>query len=205
MNKCRPCYCRREVGAGWWLRPASSHSWSWMEPATRLGSSWSLSGYQKWEKDLFSFSTTLESHFKEYSFLREALGNGRSQVAAVGSIQVTNKLLTVLKEKYQKIFEPFNFACRHYNALNSVHRVSRWRVICSLGRFTAKNQYRELETNIPRKGIARPHSANFHSHVSVLDLCIPTINLPILLQEICGPILGIYKSLSDHYILQNSK
>ncbi len=29
------------------------------------------------------------------------------------------------------------------------------------------------------------------------DLCIPTIDLPILLQEICGPILGIYKSLTD--------
>jgi hypothetical protein len=30
--------------------------------------------------------------------------------------------------------------------------------------------------------------------VSVSDLYIPTIGLPILLQEICGPILGIFKS-----------
>jgi hypothetical protein len=29
----------------------------------------------------------------------------------------------------------------------------------------------------------------------VSDFYIPTIDLPILLQEICGPILGIYKSL----------
>ncbi len=29
------------------------------------------------------------------------------------------------------------------------------------------------------------------------DLYIPMIGLPILLQEICGPILGIYKSLTD--------
>jgi hypothetical protein len=29
---------------------------------------------------------------------------------------------------------------------------------------------------------------NFHIHVSVSDLYIPTIDLPILLQEICGPI-----------------
>jgi hypothetical protein len=29
--------------------------------------------------------------------------------------------------------------------------------------------------------------------VSVSDLYIPTIDLPILLQEICGPVLGIYK------------
>jgi hypothetical protein len=43
----------------------------------------------------------------------------------------------------------------------------------------------------------RGHSPNFHIHVSVCDLCIPTIDLPILLQEICGPTLGIYKSLTD--------
>jgi hypothetical protein len=34
-------------------------------------------------------------------------------------------------------------------------------------------------------------------HVSVSDLYIPTTILPILLQEICGPILGINKSLTD--------
>jgi hypothetical protein len=43
----------------------------------------------------------------------------------------------------------------------------------------------------------RGHSPNFHIHVSVSDLYIPTINLPILLQEICELILGIYKSLTD--------
>jgi hypothetical protein len=37
----------------------------------------------------------------------------------------------------------------------------------------------------------RGHSPNFHIHVSVSDLYIPTIDLPILMQEICGPILGI--------------
>jgi hypothetical protein len=31
----------------------------------------------------------------------------------------------------------------------------------------------------------------------VSDLYIPTIILPILLEEICRPILGIYKSLTD--------
>jgi hypothetical protein len=43
----------------------------------------------------------------------------------------------------------------------------------------------------------RSHSPNFHTHVSVSDLYIPTIDLPILLQEKCGPILGIYKSVTD--------
>jgi hypothetical protein len=61
--------------------------------------------------------------------------------------------------------------------------------------YTAKNQYRKFETNIPKKGIARPQSQFPHSSVS--DLYIPTIDVPNLLQEICGPILVIYKSLTD--------
>ncbi len=40
-------------------------------------------------------------------------------------------------------------------------------------------------------------SPNFHIIVSVRYLYIPTIDLPILLQEICGPILRIYNSLTD--------
>jgi hypothetical protein len=40
-------------------------------------------------------------------------------------------------------------------------------------------------------------SPNFHNHVSVSELYIPTMGLPFLLEEICGPILGIYKSLTD--------
>jgi hypothetical protein len=38
---------------------------------------------------------------------------------------------------------------------------------------------------------------NFHIHVSESDFYIPTIGLPILLQKIEGPIVGIYKSLTD--------
>ncbi len=40
-------------------------------------------------------------------------------------------------------------------------------------------------------------SPNFHFHVSVSELYIPTMGLPILLEEICILILGIYKSLKD--------
>jgi hypothetical protein len=40
-------------------------------------------------------------------------------------------------------------------------------------------------------------SPNFHFHVSVSELYIPTMGLPFLLEEICGLILGIYKSLTD--------
>ncbi len=43
-------------------------------------------------------------------------------------------------------------------------------------------------------------SHNFHIHVSVNELYIPTMCLPFLLEEICGPILGIYKSLTDTWM-----
>jgi hypothetical protein len=48
--------------------------------------------------------------------------------------------------------------------------------------WTAKIQYRKLEKNIPRNGM-RGISPNFHIHVSVSDLYIPRIGLPVLLQE----------------------
>ncbi len=41
-------------------------------------------------------------------------------------------------------------------------------------------------------------SPNFHIHVSVSDLYIPTIGVPILLQEILRPILELNKSLTDN-------
>jgi hypothetical protein len=35
------------------------------------------------------------------------------------------------------------------------------------------------------------HSPNFHIHVTESNLYNPTIDLPIVLQEICGLILGL--------------
>ena len=43
-------------------------------------------------------------------------------------------------------------------------------------------------------------SPNFQIYTSVSDLYIPTIDLHILLQKICGPILGIYISLTDTWM-----
>jgi hypothetical protein len=40
-------------------------------------------------------------------------------------------------------------------------------------------------------------SPNFHIHVSLRELYIPTMGLPVLLEEICRLIPGIYKSLKD--------
>jgi hypothetical protein len=38
---------------------------------------------------------------------------------------------------------------------------------------------------------------NFHIHVSVSDLYIPTIGPSILLQKIRGLIVGVYKLITD--------
>jgi hypothetical protein len=62
--------------------------------------------------------------------------------------------------------------------------------------YTAKTKCRKFKTNIPRKGISGL-SPNFHIHVSVSELYIPAMGLPFLLEEKFGPILGIYKSLTD--------
>jgi hypothetical protein len=59
---------------------------------------------------------------------------------------------------------------------------------------TAKTKCRKLEKKYSQK---RSLSPNFHIRVSVSELYIPTMGLPFLLEEICGPILGIYKSLID--------
>jgi hypothetical protein len=56
--------------------------------------------------------------------------------------------------------------------LQSLHyrfgkKAGLWRIYSELGgpAYTAKNQYRKFEPNIPRKGIARPQSQFPHSSV----------------------------------------
>jgi hypothetical protein len=60
-----------------------------------------------------------------------------------------------------------------------------------------KEPITKIRNKYSQKRKLRSHSSNFHIHVSVSDLYIPTVSLPILLEEICGPILGKYKSLKD--------
>ncbi len=43
----------------------------------------------------------------------------------------------------------------------------------------------------------RGYSPNFHIHVSVSDLYSPTIDLSILEEEMCGPILGYINRSHD--------
>ncbi len=68
--------------------------------------------------------------------------------------------------------------------------------ITTLQRQNAEN----LKQIFPEKEY-RGLSPNFHIHVSVNELYILTMGLPFLLEEICGLILGIYKSLTDTWML----
>jgi hypothetical protein len=65
-------------------------------------------------------------------------------------------------------------------------------LLCGEVRFTLQRQNAEnLKQIFPEKEY-RGLSPNFHIHVSVSQLYILTMGLPFLLEEICGPILGIY-------------
>jgi hypothetical protein len=64
-------------------------------------------------------------------------------------------------------------------------------------KYTLQRQNSEISKQIfPEKEYRGP-SPNFRIHASVSDLYIPTIGLPILLEEICRQILGQHKSLTD--------
>ncbi len=71
------------------------------------------------------------------------------------------------------------------------------RSIALTGFHTLQRQNAEnLKQIFPEKEY-RGLSPNFHIHVYVSELYISTMGLHFLLEEICGPILGIYKSLTD--------
>jgi hypothetical protein len=72
------------------------------------------------------------------------------------------------------------------------NHISRTR---TLQRQNAEN----LKQIFPEKEY-RGLSPNFHIHVSVSELYIPTMGLPVLLEEICRLILGKYKSLKDTWM-----
>ncbi len=57
---------------------------------------------------------------------------------------------------------------------------------------TLQKQNTEILKQIFPEKEYRGLSPNFHIHASVSDLYIPTIGLPILLEEMCRPILGLH-------------
>ncbi len=68
------------------------------------------------------------------------------------------------------------------------------------GLCTLQRQNTEISKQIFPEKEYRRLSPNFHIHVSVRDLYIPIIGLPILLEEICRLILGLCKSLTDTWM-----
>jgi hypothetical protein len=77
--------------------------------------------------------------------------------------------------------------------VNPPHKVLRTQLLKS----TLQRQNTEISKQIFPEKEYRGLSPNFHIHASVSDLYIPMIGLPILLEEMCRTILGIYKSLPD--------
>ncbi len=65
------------------------------------------------------------------------------------------------------------------------------------GLHTAKTKYRNFETNIPRKGISGTQSQFPHSCVCERFIYSHDWSAYTLLEEICRPILGLDRSLTD--------
>ncbi len=63
--------------------------------------------------------------------------------------------------------------------------------------YTLQRQNKEISKQIFPEKEYRGLSSNFNLHASVSDLYIPTRGLPILLKEICRPILGLYINRSQ--------
>ncbi len=70
------------------------------------------------------------------------------------------------------------------------------------GYHALQRQNTEISKQIFSEKEYRGLGPNFHIHASVSDLYIPMIGLPILLEEICRPIQGLYKSITDTWMLK---
>jgi hypothetical protein len=92
--------------------------------------------------------------------------------------QRNKRLFNVHRKKKVREFPipPFFYGVRQNLAWNLI---SGYRLFNSVTACTAKTLYQKLKTNSPEKKL-RGHSPKFHIHMSVSDLCIPTLGLPIL-------------------------
>jgi hypothetical protein len=86
---------------------------------------------------------------------------------------------------------------RTHAALGRLVGIDRERYVQYVSTHALQRQNTEISKQIFPEKEYWGLSPNFHIHASVSDLYIPTIGLPILLEEICRPILGLYKSLTD--------
>jgi hypothetical protein len=63
--------------------------------------------------------------------------------------------------------------------------------------YTLQRQNTEISKQIFPEKEYWGFSLNFYINASVSDIYIPTTSLPILLEEICRQILGLYKYLTE--------
>ncbi len=100
---------------------------------------------------------------------------------------------------FKIIYDPFIFAKNSFSKIWSTNcdkdGFMCWSWATTLQRQNAEN----LKQIVPEKEY-QGLSPNFHIHVSVSELYFPTMGLPVLLEEICRRILGIYKSLKDTWM-----
>ncbi len=68
--------------------------------------------------------------------------------------------------------------------------------------LTLQRQNTEISKQIFPEKEYRGLSPNFQIHVSVSDFYIPRIGLPILLEEICRPILGSWDYINRSQTLE---
>ncbi len=94
--------------------------------------------------------------------------------------QPDNKMLGILQNLYES------------TCVDNIRQFVKDDNYCTLHRQNAEN-WKQIFPEKEYRGL----SPNFHTHVSVSELYITTMGLPFLLEEICGPILGIYKSLTE--------
>jgi hypothetical protein len=64
--------------------------------------------------------------------------------------------------------------------------------------YSQQKQNTEISKQIFPEKEYRGLSPNFHIHASVIYLYIPTMGLPILLEEICRPLLRLINRSQTH-------
>jgi hypothetical protein len=92
------------------------------------------------------------------------------------------------------------FIFKHFYTTYALYLLSLSLYLCTSSLLLPTTLQRQNAENLkqifPEKEY-RGLSPNFHIHVSVGELYIPTMGLPVLLKEIRRLILGIYESLRD--------
>jgi hypothetical protein len=107
------------------------------------------------------------------------------------------------------VFPAAEKADRSWEYINrsQTHECGNWdfgQAIPFLGIFVSNFRYWFFAMwNLKKTLFSLYLSPNFHIHVSVRELYISMAELPFLLEEICGLILGIYKSLTDTWMYRN--